>query len=86
MTRIIVARHLLEPDAMKDILVSARQAAQSDEAKIKRKATFEKIGHQKGENNSQFGSCWVIKDSTPKKIKNHEVEDFLAKGFVRGRI
>ena len=37
---------------------SATQKAQSPEAREKRKNTFEKIGHQQGEKNSNFGKRW----------------------------
>lgn len=38
-----------------------------------------------GKNNSQYGTCWVIKGNTPKKIKGNELEDHLNDGWRRGR-
>ena len=38
-----------------------------------------------GEKNSQFGTCWVTKDSKPIKIKKEQVDEYLANGYSRGR-
>lgn len=37
-----------------------------------------------GEKNSQFGTCWVTND-TPMKIKLEQLDEYLSKGFRRGR-
>lgn len=37
------------------------------------------------ENNSQFGTCWITKDGSDKKIKKLELEAYLALGYRRGR-
>ena len=37
-----------------------------------------------GEANSQFGTCWVIRD-TPIKIRKNQLCEFLENGFRRGR-
>ena len=52
--------------------------------------TKEKIGKsnsikQKGENNSQFGTCWITKDGENKKIKKEELETFINQGWNKGR-
>jgi len=52
--------------------------------------TKEKIGLknsilQKGEKNSQFGSCWITKESKNKKIKKEELENYLSNGWKKGR-
>jgi hypothetical protein len=39
---------------------------------------------QAGERNSQFGTCWVFKD-TAKKIQRQELDEYLSNGFRRGR-
>lgn len=57
----------------------------SAEAIEKKKATFEKIQHQQGEKNSQFGTCWVHNLEGAKKIKLEELELFLQQGFTRGK-
>ena len=41
--------------------------------------------HQTGEGNSQFGTCWVTKGVKPVKIKKEQLDEYLAKGFIRGR-
>lgn len=71
---------LIKADAQKRITI----AAMSDEAKQKRKATFEERQHQAGERNSQFGTCWVS-NGKPMKIKIHQLDEYLANGYRRGR-
>ena len=38
-----------------------------------------------GEKNSQFGTCWVTDGIKPIKIKKEQLDEHLAKGFIRGR-
>jgi hypothetical protein len=40
---------------------------------------------QLGTCNSQYGTCWVSKEGKSQKIKKDLLQDFLMKGFVRGR-
>lgn len=40
---------------------------------------------QKGEANSQFGTCWVTNGTENKKIKKEQLEEFIVKGFYKGR-
>ena len=40
---------------------------------------------QKGERNSQFGSCWITKDGDNKKIKITIIEEYILDGWRRGR-
>ena len=40
---------------------------------------------QKGEGNSQFGTCWITKDNENKKIKKEELEYYLSLGWIKGR-
>jgi hypothetical protein len=37
-----------------------------------------------GEKNNQFGTCWVT-NGRPIKIKKDQLEEYLNKGFIRGR-
>jgi len=43
--------------------------------------------HQKGEGNSQFGTCWIhsIELKENKKIKKTELNSFLSEGWIKGR-
>jgi len=52
--------------------------------------TKQKIGlknsiKQKGEKNSQYGTCWIYNDIKSIKIKTTELQIFLAKGWFKGR-
>ena len=38
-----------------------------------------------GEKNSQFGTCWVTNGVKPVKIKKEQLDEYLTKGFRRGR-
>jgi hypothetical protein len=40
---------------------------------------------QKGEKNSQFGTCWITKEGNNKKIKKEEFEIYLDDGWIKGR-
>jgi hypothetical protein len=40
---------------------------------------------QDGPKNSQWGTCWVTDGKTSKKIPRTELEDYLHKGFSKGR-
>lgn len=60
-------------------------AATSVDANNKRKVTFAKHKHSQGEKNSQFGSCWVTDGVKPTKIKLTQLDEYLTKGFKRGR-
>jgi len=63
----------------------ARDLANSLESIEKRKKSFDRIDHQKGEKNSQFGTCWIYNDKHNKKIKNDELDSYLKLGYVKGR-
>ncbi len=39
----------------------------------------------KGEGNSQFGTCWVMREGISKKIKKEELENYLVLGWNKGR-
>ena len=38
-----------------------------------------------GETNSQYGTCWVTKDGSNKKIKKEDLETYLNEGWCKGR-
>jgi hypothetical protein len=38
-----------------------------------------------GETNSQYGTCWITKDGTNKKIKQEELETYLNEDWLKGR-
>lgn len=42
-------------------------------------------GSGTGETNSQFGTCWITKDGTNKKIKKESLETYLLEGWLKGR-
>lgn len=41
--------------------------------------------HQTGAGNSQFGKCWVTDGIKSVSIKKEHLNEYLSKGFVRGR-
>jgi hypothetical protein len=44
-----------------------------------------KKGTGVGESNSQYGTCWITKDGSNKKIKKEDLETYLNEGWVKGR-
>ena len=44
-----------------------------------------KKGKKTGESNSQYGTCWITKDSINKKIKKEDLEIYLNDGWLKGR-
>jgi len=65
----------------------ASTLALSDSAKVKRKLTLKKIGHQQGKTNSQFGTCWMYCWWMEKNIKVQFdlVPGYIDQGWMRGR-
>ena len=51
----------------------------------KMKTTFKNINHQKGEKNSQYGTCWIHNNKENKKIKKEELQNYLNLGWIKGR-
>ena len=49
------------------------------------KKKFKEIKHQQGKKNSQYGTIWIHKDNTVKKIKKEEKEKYLNLGWKTGR-
>lgn len=58
----------------------------TEETKQKISQHHKETGFQKGEKNSQFGTCWITKDGENKKIKKEELESYLNDGWCKGRI
>jgi len=52
--------------------------------KTKAKIKQNRAGKQKGELNSQFGTCWVRNGNGNKKIKKEELEKYLNEGWIKG--
>lgn len=55
---------------------------------VKNKKLSEKllmIKHQKGEKNSQYGTCWIHNDKQSIKIKKNQLNDYITNGWVKGR-
>lgn len=42
-------------------------------------------GRTKGEDNSQYGTCWITKDGLNKKIKKENFDIWFNDGWVKGR-
>ncbi len=40
---------------------------------------------QKGEKNSQYGTCWVFKEGISKKVKKIDIEKYINSGWIKGR-
>jgi len=52
----------------------------------KQKMSESSKGTGTGETNSQYGTCWITKDGSNKKIKKENLETFVNEGWVKGRI
>jgi hypothetical protein len=61
------------------------EASKTPEAKKKRATTYAERRHMQGEKNSQFGTCWVTKNSKSIKIRKDLLDEYLANGYSRGR-
>lgn len=57
----------------------------SEKRKEQLKKTLKEIGHQQGEKNSQYGTCWITKDGVNKKIKKEDLSFFEIDGWIKGR-
>lgn len=59
----------------------------TESAKKARIEVFEKIEHQKGSKNSQYGTCWIfnVQLEQNKKVPLEELSDWEAKGWFKGR-
>ena len=55
----------------------------SDETKNKMSESSK--GQGVGEQNSQYGTCWITKEGVNKKIKKDDFETYLNEGWLKGR-
>jgi hypothetical protein len=55
----------------------------TDETKKKMSESSKGIG--KGKFNSQYGTCWITREGTNKKIKKEDLESYISNGWVKGR-
>jgi hypothetical protein len=69
----------------KNIYFKNNSQSLSKEVFEKRKMTYEKIQHQQGNKNSQFGTCWVTNGQDSKKIKKECLDEWINKGYIKGR-
>ncbi len=53
--------------------------------KTKNKMSETKSKQGIGSENSQFGTCWITKESINKKIKKEELDSYLKQGWNKGR-
>ena len=57
----------------------------SHSEETKKLMSIVKKGTGIGENNSQYGTCWITKDGANKKIKKEDLETYLLDGWFKGR-
>jgi group I intron endonuclease len=59
----------------------------SEESKRKMSETHKRNNHQKGEKNSQFGTCWIynLELKVNKKIKKSDLDSWIKLGWIKGR-
>lgn len=75
-----------DPRLMSGELVPIWKGKKHSENTIKKISnTLKSIGHQKGEKNSQFGTCWVHNDEKSIKIKKDKLSEYEKNGWVKGR-
>lgn len=57
------------------------------ESKSKMSKKKKDINFQKGETNSQYGTCWIFNQDLKenKKIKKEDLNDFIENGWLKGR-
>ena len=60
-----------------------RNKKHSEESKIKQRNA--KLNYGIGETNTQFGTCWIMKDNINKKIKKDELNIYIQNGWIKGR-
>lgn len=53
-------------------------------SKTKKQISITNSLKQKGKNNSQFGTCWITKNLTNKRIKKEELNYYLILGWIKG--
>ena len=55
----------------------------SEETKKKMSESSKGMGN--GSKNSQYGTCWITRDGSNKKIKKEDLDEYLEMGWIRGR-
>lgn len=55
----------------------------TEESKNKTSKTMKNYGL--GKTNTQYGTCWIMKDNINKKIKKEELQNYLLSGWTKGR-
>ena len=53
--------------------------------KSKKLMSDSKKGTGTGETNSQYGTCWIMKDDINKKVKKEDLDTWVNEGWVKGR-
>jgi hypothetical protein len=73
--------------ANKELHEVALAKANAPEAMQKRKATYDAIGHQRGDKNSQHGTCWIHSNTEKRsmKIAKSDLDSHLTAGWLVGR-
>lgn len=66
-------------------LTSLRFNGKTHSDKTKKLISEKMRGIGVGEINSQYGTCWITKDKTNKKVKKEDLETYLKEGWVKGR-
>lgn len=66
-------------------LNSLRFKGKTHSEETKQLISEKRKGTGTGETNSQFGTCWITKDSVNKKIKKEDLESYLKEGWLKGR-
>lgn len=71
-----------DPSFFKRVTAAAAVAVLSEESKQKRRDSFERIAHQSGSSNSQFGTMWITDG-----VVNHKIakDSDIPEGFRKGR-
>jgi len=57
----------------------------SHSEETKRKMSDTNKGKGTGEANSQYGTCWITKDGSNKKVKKSELDVHITQGWEKGR-
>ena len=55
------------------------------DAVLKLRQTYKDKQHQQGKNNSQYGTCWVMKNNESIKINKNQLDSYINNGWVKGR-
>jgi hypothetical protein len=75
---------IYDPSKRQEYMRIGREAALSDNAKEKRKATMKAKDFAKGENNPNFGKQWIHNQETYKSIMIYK-DDVIPEGWSKGR-